>query len=363
MTTKLILYDGWALIYQPNSPAALHLLALLENLVPEAQPAIALPAQAPSWMPEGIRIEVIPTPNRIMARIGWEQHTLPGLASRLKAAWLHTTCNAPPLIGPPISLSSPTDFGQDEPLPRGLAERVQRSLGVGGMRRARAILWPEGLPVPRLGAPVQTLPGVVSSLFAPYPSPGSDEAIPAEISLPETFVLYHGPGSKAALDRLLEAWFWAASSIGEYYPLVLAGLSNRAQWRMIGLLEGTTAANHIYLLPSLSPAALAEIYRRCAALIHTAEEPAWGGPVRHALACGKPVVAENHPRCEALVGSAAYLTAANDGRSLGAALITVVLDENLAAQLSMAAHKKATLWDKRRFTEELQKIYRQAHPD
>ena len=42
MTPTRVLYDGWTLVRQPNHPAALHLLALLENLPADVQANLAL---------------------------------------------------------------------------------------------------------------------------------------------------------------------------------------------------------------------------------------------------------------------------------------------------------------------------------
>ena len=38
-----VLYDGWSLAFAPNSPQALHLLALLAHLPPEVQPRVTVP--------------------------------------------------------------------------------------------------------------------------------------------------------------------------------------------------------------------------------------------------------------------------------------------------------------------------------
>jgi len=40
-----ILYDGWSLLYEPNAPAALHLLALLASLPSEVEAHLALPGE------------------------------------------------------------------------------------------------------------------------------------------------------------------------------------------------------------------------------------------------------------------------------------------------------------------------------
>ncbi|MBN2149551.1 MAG: glycosyltransferase [Anaerolineales bacterium] len=351
-----VLYDGWSLVHQPNSPAALHLIALLENLPHSVQPILALPGKKPEWLAQTVEVQQQLTPARASAHLAWEQRTLAILARRWKVRWLHSTSGAAPLSGKQACLVSPTDFEADQERPRGLIERVRRAFGAGGVARSRAILWPSDLPAPKMNVPVQTLPPLVSEIFNPAPQFQASK----ESQLPESFLLYHGPGSHKALNRLLEAWFWAASSIGEYTPLVLAGLTDRARWRMKGLLAGTSAAKSVRFLAPVPPAALAEVYRQAQALFHPAMEPPWGGPIRHALACGKPVVASHNRRSETLVGPAAYLAAGEDGRGLGAALITVVVEESIARQLSEAAVQQASQWDGGGFAEKLEEIYQSA---
>jgi len=358
MTPISVLYDGWALVHQPTHPAALHLLALLENLPAEVQATLALPGPAPDWLPPGLAVQVIETSPGSSARLGWEQRRLPALARQVGAEWLHSPSGAAPLLGrQPAMALSPTHFEADEPRPRGLAERLRRSLAQGGQGNARAVFWPADLPPSRSKTPLRLLPPVVSALFAPSAAP---QTLPGGDGdhLPESFLLYHGPGSPQATARLLDAWFWAASSVGSYTPLIMAGLSSPERARMKALLAGTTAAESVLFLTTLPPAALAEVYRRCTALVHTAAEPAWGGPIRHALACGKPVVACNDPRIEALVGPAAYLAPAEDSRLLGAALITVVVEQNVAEGLAQAAMQRAAAWSGAAFAEKLSESYR-----
>jgi glycosyltransferase involved in cell wall biosynthesis len=81
--------------------------------------------------------------------------------------------------------------------------------------------------------------------------------------------------------------------------------------------------------------------------------------LRLALASGRPVVAADHPLADALVGPAAYLAPAGDSRALGAGLITVLVEEDLAGRLSQAARQRAASWRLDRFPGRLEETYRQ----
>ena len=110
-------------------------------------------------------------------------------------------------------------------------------------------------------------------------------------------------------------------------------------------------------LPPVELSFVAEIYRACAALFHPAAISPWGSPVRYALACGRPVVAAEDRFTDALVGPAAYLVPANNARALGAAVITVVVEEEVSERLSEAARQRAAAWDKDAFSQALLTAY------
>ena len=347
-----ILYDGWPLVHAPNSPAALHLLALLECLPGEVEARVALPGEAPAWLPPQARAQVRPCANTPSAHLGWVQWALPRLAGSLGADLLHLTSPAAPLLSRVGCIASPCGLGGEAG--GGLAARLGEALGYGGLVRARAVLWPDDLPTPDLPATLQRLPPLVHPAFRPAASPAALAGLP----LPDTFVLHHGSLARpGALEHLLDAWSWATPSLGEYYPLLLAGLGPHEQAALSKALAGSQMAGSLRPLPPLSPAALAEVYRRCTALFQPEPGTPWGEPVRHALACGRPVVACGDPLTAALVGPAAYLAAPGDGRALGAALITVVVEDALAEQLSAAALQRSAAWRGGDFASALVKIY------
>jgi hypothetical protein len=371
-----VLYDGWPLIYQPGSPAALHLMALLARRPTGVQASVALPGALPDWLPEGASPLVHRASNASGARLHWEQMILPRLARKIEADLLHLTMPGLALFGKGQSVLSPSGLwegpgsnaSQGEASASGeltgngealtLSERLRRSLGQGGLARARGLFWPADLPLPGgslAPVPLFRLPPAVHPGFEP-PALFAAEDLSA-LDLPETYVLYHGPCGLPALQRLLNAWSWAAGAIGEAFPLVLIGFEQATRLRIQALLTPETLEKTVRILPPVPFPWLAEIYRGCAALFHPAPISPWGSPVRHALACERPVVAAENPLIDAMTGPAAYLAPADDPRALGAAIITVVVEEEVSQNLTQAAHRRASAWGSETFSQALQEAY------
>lgn len=367
-----VLFDGWPLVDRPTSPEALHLLAILEQLPEQVRPVVALPTARPAWLPQ-VPVEVLSGTQRRVSRLAWEQREIPRLARRLHADLLHLTTPYAPVFSGLPHLFSPCRFGEEQ-LPGGSAEaalaalrqRLRESLGKGGLARTRAVLWPEDLPSGPQIAPLVTLPPLVYPAFGPSERPDAagqgngSSRIHQELDrlqLPETYIIYHGPGDAATLMRLLGAWRWAAGSIGTYHPVLILGLNHEERELFTTLVRQNDYGESLRLLPEVSPPALPMLYRGCQALFHPAPEPPWGGSIRQALACGKPVVAIEHPSIGPVVGPAAYLAPPEDERALGAALITVVVEEEVAASLAQAARKRATAWSAGAYTRALATLY------
>lgn len=361
-----VLYDGWALVYRPNSPEALHLLVLLQQRHPEVQPILALPGEPPEWLPGGIDPQVFPENDNPTARLAWEQRRLPRLLHQGEADLLHLTSAHPPIFGPSLTLLSPAEPGVEkrstpgEP-GAGLMDRLRTAASAGGMSRLRAIFWPRELPaqVPAgLSAPVHYL--------APEPSiavePGSIDDLRGYpgLDLPETYILCQAPTGAGSIRRLLEAWSWAAGAIGEYYPLLLLGLDPLLKPYLDSLLGSDQLANSVRALPALSPMLIPTLFQGASAVFHPGLPAPWGGTLRQALRCARPLVAADYPLADALVGPAAYLAPLGDPRALGAGLITVIVEESVAERLSETGKERAASWEVGDFREDLYTAYQAA---
>ena len=368
MSVLTILYDGWPLARQPNSPAALHLAELMALLPGEVRAIVALPDQPLDPLPAQIETHLLAVPDNPSARLKWEQRTLPRLARELKAQGLHLTSGNPALFASTPIILSPTGFAPNPLTPRdserrrSMASRLRESLGQGGRVRASGILWPNDLPVPRSDVSLVTLPPAVHPAFNGG-KPGSTDDV-SGLDIPETYLLYHGPYTLSDLQRLLSAWSWTAGAIGEYYPLLLVGIGESGRESLELLQDVYKLGKTVRPLPELPLSGLLWLYQNCSALFHPAPISPWGSPVRMALAYGKPVVALEFPLADALVGPAAYLvpaseTEADSSRSLGAALLTVVVEENVANSLSEAARQRAASWRSADFPTALLAAYQQ----
>jgi hypothetical protein len=161
----------------------------------------------------------------------------------------------------------------------------------------------------------------------------------------------------------LDAWSWAVGSIGEYYPLLLVGFDANISETVHSLADAYDLSGNLQVLPPLSAVSLAALYQGCSAVFHPAPISPWGGPIRLALANGKAIVALETPLADALVGKAAYLVNSRQDqvdcvRALGAALLSVVVEDDLAQSLSRAARLRSQQWDADRFFAGLQSVYK-----
>jgi glycosyltransferase involved in cell wall biosynthesis len=356
-----LLLDGWALIHAANRSAAMHLWALLQLKSPDLSIDLALPGEPRYALPGNARVQVSPCPNTPAGRLRWEQRQLPKLSRLLASQVVHVVGGYPALVGTPASVISPAGFSSTltgEPaLPARptLSQRLREALGQGGAARAKAIAWPDDLPAPNLPGKLARIPPLTPLTF---PNPPRDAAP----ELPEAYFLYHGPLAKPALASLLGAWSWAASALGEQASLLILGLDEIHHSVFQAMLVEYGLEGKAHALPELPPEQIVQVYGNCQALFHPAQISPWGDPVRLALACGKPVAALETPLSDALVGPAGYLVPGDPQdpavqRSLGAALITIFVEEEIAGALAAAARQRAAGWRGELFSAGMLKVY------
>lgn len=330
-----ILYDGWPLVHAPSGAAAAHLRTLLAAAPEGYEPLLALPAHIEvTDLPAGAQPIVAASKDRGH----WEQQVLQQLAGEHGAACIHTTAPAAALLGKTPTLVSPAETGQAG---RGRLAAAQAS---GGLARA-TLLWPDDLPKP---------PGRVALLppVADVQAPAA--ALPADT--PPEYLLYDGSSDREMLLNLLEGWTWGAASIGELYPLIITGLDEtETAWLQTKLPE-FHLADYVQAIPS-TRTQLQSLIANSMAFI-TLEPPLpWGSSLRLALAHGKAIVGFHEPLTEAMAGSAAYLLAPGDLRSLGAAMITVVVEEGVRSSLEEQAKQKSAGWNASAFKSGLAELY------
>lgn len=361
---QIVLYDGWSLVYQPNHPSAIHLRSLLQYHPPDFGSLVVLPANPQHSLPYSTDRQVVATPATGFGRIRWEQLTLPKVARERQAGLIHLFSGGTALFAKTTSLMSPCAYSNVHSRTsarakmRTFSNRLRYALGEGGASRLIAVLLPGDLPDVEIGVERIYLPPVV---LAPHQQE-TPSAFRDSWSPPESFILYQGPHAYTDLRRLLDVWSWAAGPIGDYYPLVIPGCGEQCLEILHELLGGEPLPDTIRTFPHLETNELLWLYQQCTALLHPAETPAWGNPIRIALAYGKPVVGLEDPVTAAIVGQAAYLvprkqSSQDENRSLGAALISVIVEQKLAENLSRLAHQRAAKWTGDAFRHQLSSVY------
>jgi hypothetical protein len=357
-----ILFDGWPIIYEENSPEALHLLSLLFHNPPEVKPAVVFPSSPPSWfLPviETPQIEVVnrPTPNSPWKRLLWEQRVIPQVFREVRADLIHLTRPTVPLRGAADTVISPAGFPNERPTravrrtKRGIWQRLQEATAQAGLAQARAYFWPNDLPESSGFLPAKPV------LLPPMPPARFPDLGGTAPQLPEAFILYHGPGDEGDLARVLSGWSWAAGSIGEYYPLLVLTQTEVEHQRLQTLAKEFKLTGSLRSLKGIPSWQLQKIYQKCSAVFHPTLVSPWGGPLRMGLANHVPIVAAEEAVTSAIVKKAAYLTKLDDARAMGAALITVIVEESVAEALSNEARAQTQDWNPSTFKKGLLEAY------
>lgn len=323
-----LLHDGWTLIHAPNSPTALHLYGTLSG-------ALALPAAPPANLlplPPHITTHIQPTASRLQ----WEQFVLPQIARQNRLTRIRLLEANPALLGRADVWVTPTGADGFAATPKNAASRWRAALAVGAAFRVSRTLWARDLPHPPASANLWQLP--------PHFGLPKTQRLPE--SLPEFFVLCHlPPDALYPLELALAAWTWVAPAAGELYPLVLPGLTEIQRIRLSTLLtEMEINPNTVIVPPVLPLPILAGLYTNCAAMLHPLPAVPWGCPLTYALAAARPIAAIAHPNTESRVGRAAYLVPDGEARALGAALLTLLVEESVAESLRAATIEHTARW-------------------
>ncbi len=347
-----VLYDGWPLAFEPVSPSALHLLEILDSLPAGIDAWLALPREIQNPLQANIH-PLIETP---VARFGgrrmvWEQATLPGLIRKSQADLLHTTTTHAPLVSPVPCLVSPAE-GLTGPTSTGrLADRLRDAFGRGGMRNA-LLLWPEDLPRPDFPGPWMSLPMQVHRAFCTEQD--------SQPGLPDSYVLVPSPLPDSAIPLLVAAWRWAATGLNEAVALMTCGLSPRGLQDLHERCQAAGIANPVEVADAQGVEARAALFQQSTAVLLVGPVLPWGDAFSQALASGCPLAAEETGWSDARVGPAGYLVPPGDPRALGAALLTLLVEEPVAESLRQAAHQRAAAWRRDAFTAGLAEVYEKA---
>jgi glycosyltransferase involved in cell wall biosynthesis len=302
--------------------AHLDLLArLAADLGPE-QLHLAWPGRPPEAQGGEGRVWPGPGGGSPWGRLVFEQVGLPRVARRCGAEAVLVPYASAPLVCPAPVVAWATEPGRQR---TGGLERLRASAARAGLAGAKRLLaWSDERPSAHPQRPILPVPPAVAPRFHPEPEE-DDHARRRELGLEEGYVLALG-AEGPDVQLVLAAWSWMAPSLGESTQLVIGPLgpgghqSAHETTRRLGLTKSVLWVEQIPWegLPSVLRGAAVVLF---GPRLNTSQLLRW------ALACGLPVAGSATSSAESIVGEAGFLVAPGDSRALGAAGLSLMVDQ------------------------------------
>lgn len=354
------------------------LIPALRQLDPNLKLSLILPGRikSPENIPAGV--EVISTRGSGRGQIGkvlFEQRVYPAAVGRISADIAHVPYWGGPLSSPArlvitihdvIPLSMPVYQGS-------LGARLYFSLVTASAKGATYLITDSEFSrteiIARIGVPAEritAIPLAMAPEFHPRLGAERDPQIREKYHLPEHYTLYLGGFDvRKNLRALLAAYTYAGPSVGEEYPLVLAGKAPE-QWGTprfpdlrAEIAQRPGLEQYICWIGPVDEADKPGVYRMASAFIYPSRYEGFGlGPLE-AMACGTPVVAADASSIPEVVGDGAYLVSPDDSRKMGGAIIAVLIQNDLRESLRNLGLARASNFSWQRTASSTLAVYQQ----
>jgi glycosyltransferase involved in cell wall biosynthesis len=206
---------------------------------------------------------------------------------------------------------------------------------------------------------VYAIPLACGERYRPEPDKAQDETVRQKYDLPPEYVLYLGGSDvRKNVDTLIRAYTHVKSSD---VPLALAGHQPaHITPRFIdvpGIIDQLEMGDVVRMIGPADEADKPSLYRMAKCFVFPSHYEGFGLPVLEAMACGTPVVAANASSLPEIVGDAGFLVEPDDARKLAGAILSILVEEDLAQDLSRKAVERAGRFSEKRTTRETLAIY------
>jgi glycosyltransferase involved in cell wall biosynthesis len=142
------------------------------------------------------------------------------------------------------------------------------------------------------------------------------------------------------VEGALKAFAQVSATAPDCPPLVIlgAGVANRLTPKV---LRQYVDPNMVRVLGLIDHADMPAVYSLAGALLFPSYYESFGIPLVEAMACGCPVITSNAPACPEVVGDAALVVDPNDVEGLVQAMLRVIREPRLVAELRLRGVKRA----------------------
>lgn len=339
--------NGWTLATSPEAPRSAYLIEFLTMLVEESD-GVALTLLHPSGdfsdPPVEVNTIAVNCSRSPWGRFVFEQWLLPRSAKRSGADLLFYPYAASPLASPVpvVALNADSSaIGRST-----LVERLRWAFGRAGVVGAKRILTYEDVPSPSFierREHLIRLPGWVGDGFRVLAGE-ADRELRASLELEEGYVLCHGLEAESA-RALAAAWTWVDPTVGDYVPLVICGVDDDAQRALTEAARDLDVRGSMRVLRDVAFDHLPALYRGARVFVQNSSRAA-GQVFRWAMACGVPVAAPRGTPADRILGDAAYLVEPGNVRALGAAILTLIVEDQVHERLRQRGLMRAAHYHK-----------------
>lgn len=272
-----------------------------------------------SALPGAVAGHELPLRPGAWGRLRYEQFDLPRAARRLGCDGLLIFDGGAPIAArlPTVALSDEAFGGQR----RGAIDALRRAAGRAGRSVTAQVLYPrDGPPAAGTASAARGFAPLISEGFSRLGAEGA-----------QSYVLCHGL-RRQQVPLALAAWSWVDGSLGDSYPLLLLGADSDLEQQVRQAAAALDLADSIRFQAELDLQSLPAVYHDAAAVLSLGA-PAWGQPLRWALAAGAPVAAVHSQTAGSILSDTGYLAPEGDARALGAACLSLLVQPELADRL------------------------------
>jgi glycosyltransferase involved in cell wall biosynthesis len=210
---------------------------------------------------------------------------------------------------------------------------------------------------------VVTYNGVEPS-FTPRPSvPNEVEEVRRRFGISRDFLLAVGSlQPRKNLVRLIRAYARLRSELENFRPqLVIVGRKLWLASEIFDEVKRQRWADDVILTGYVADEDLPALYRAARAFVYPSLFEGFGLPPLEAMACGTPVVTSDISSLPEIAGDAALLIDPNDERALANALIEIMNNDRLRAELREKGIAQARKFTWREAAEKTLRLYREAY--
>lgn len=339
---------------QPNTGSGQYtrqLVRQLNRLVSDLEITLVYP-QAPGGaaaadVPDGVRIVNVPVRPGHAGKVLFEQRAFPRAVTEVGATIAHVPYWGGPLRSPVPTVVTVHDLTTMlvPEYRRGFGARFYQSLVATSARGAAHVITDSFSSkldiVDHLGLAEEDVTAIylgVSEAYRPAPDSLVEMAVRQKYDLPEFYVLYLGGYElHKNVVTLLQAYTYVAQALGREYPLLLAGRRPAAVSGhypdYAGVIERMHLNDYVRWVGFVDEADKPVLYRNADVFAFPSRYEGFGLPPLEAMACGTPVVASNATSLPEVIGDAGFAIDPDDDRNMAGAIISLILEDDLAAEL------------------------------